>query len=313
MPANVLFAGNPKTWPEYRKALPAAFRRKGVSANLLTEADDPGAVDYIVYAPNGGLADFTPFTGLKAVLSLWAGVETFQDNATLKVPLARMVDFGLTEGMTEWVLAQVMRYHLGNDLYVLNQDGIWRNGNFAPPLARHRNVGILGLGELGLAAARMLKCVGFNVHGWSRSAKSEPGIACHSGSDGLREVLQTSEILVLLLPRTAATENLLDADRLALLPRGAYLINPGRGPLIDDAALLAALDAGQVAHATLDVFRTEPLPPEHPYWAHPGVTVTPHIASETRAESASDTIAENIRRGESGEPFLYLVDREAGY
>ncbi|MBZ0129414.1 MAG: glyoxylate/hydroxypyruvate reductase A [Rhodobacteraceae bacterium] len=313
MPVNVLFAGNPKTWPDYREALPAAFRRKGVAANLLERADDPGAVDYIVYAPNGGLSDFTPFTGLKAVLSLWAGVETFQDNATLTVPLARMVDFGLTEGMAEWVLGQVMRYHLGNDLYVLNQDGIWRNGDFVPPLARHRNVGILGLGELGLAAARMLKGVGFSVHGWSRSAKSEPGITCHSGMDGLREVLAKSEILVLLLPLTAATEHLLDAARLAMLPRGAYLINPGRGPLIDDAALLAALDTGQVAHATLDVFRVEPLPPAHPFWAHPNVTVTPHIASETRAESASDTIAENVRRGEAGEPFLYLVDRKAGY
>lgn len=313
MPANVLFAGNPRTWPDYREALPAAFSRKGVEANLLRQADDPAQIDYVVYAPNGGLSDFTPFTGLKAVLSLWAGVETFQDNATLRVPLARMVDFGLTEGMAEWVLGQVMRYHLGNDLYVLNQDGVWRNGDVVPPLARNRNVGILGLGELGLAAARMLKGIGFNVHGWSRSAKSEPGITCHSGEAGLRQILRTSEILVLLLPQTAATENLLDAANLALLPRGAFLINPGRGPLIDDTALLAALDAGQVAHATLDVFRTEPLPPAHPFWVHPGVTVTPHIASETRADSASDTIAENIRRGEAGEPFLYLVDRKAGY
>jgi glyoxylate/hydroxypyruvate reductase A len=100
---------------------------------------------------------------------------------------------------------------------------------------------------------------------------------------------------------------------LALLPEGAVIVNPGRGPLIDDEALLAALDAGHVGHATLDVFRTEPLPPDHPYWAHPRVTVTPHIASETRPASAARVIAENIRRGEAGEPFLHLVDRDAGY
>jgi glyoxylate/hydroxypyruvate reductase A len=118
---------------------------------------------------------------------------------------------------------------------------------------------------------------------------------------------------VLLLPLTDETENLLDARTLALLPEGSMIVNPGRGPLIDDEALIAALDRGQVAHATLDVFREEPLPPEHPFWAHPGVTVTPHIASETRPETAAQVVAENIRRGEAGAPFLHLVDRAHGY
>lgn len=105
----------------------------------------------------------------------------------------------------------------------------------------------------------------------------------------------------------------MNAERLALMPEGAFVINPGRGPLIDDEALLSALDSGRIAHATLDVFRVEPLPKDHPFWAHPRVTVTPHIASDTRAESAAEVIAENIRRGEAGEPFLHVVDREAGY
>lgn len=126
-------------------------------------------------------------------------------------------------------------------------------------------------------------------------------------------MLRQSQILILLLPSTAATENTLNAETLAMLPKGAFIINPGRGPLIDDNALLAALDSGQIGHATLDVFRVEPLPQDHPFWAHPKVTVTPHIASETRAPSASRAIVENIRRGEAGEPFLYLVDRSAGY
>jgi glyoxylate/hydroxypyruvate reductase A len=119
--------------------------------------------------------------------------------------------------------------------------------------------------------------------------------------------------VVLLLPNTPETENVMDARTLALLAPGAVLINPGRGTLIDDGALLAALDSGPIGHATLDVFRQEPLPPEHPFWAHPKVTVTPHIASETRPETAAEVIAENVRRGEAGEPFLHLVDRDRGY
>ena len=128
-----------------------------------------------------------------------------------------------------------------------------------------------------------------------------------------RTALSGAQMLVLLLPRTPETENLLDARRLAWLPRGAVVINPGRGHLIDDAALLAALDAGALAHATLDVFRVEPLPAGHPYWAHPKVTVTPHIAAETRAGSASRVVAENVRRLVAGAPLLHLVDRVRGY
>jgi glyoxylate/hydroxypyruvate reductase A len=139
------------------------------------------------------------------------------------------------------------------------------------------------------------------------------GIACHHGAAGLDAALSGAQIVVLLLPRTPETENVLNARTLDLLAPGACVINPGRGPLIDDAALLAALDSGQVGHATLDVFRTEPLPPDHPFWAHPKVTVTPHIASETRPKSAARVIAENIRRGEAGEPLLNLVDRGKGY
>jgi glyoxylate/hydroxypyruvate reductase len=312
MQPTALFAGKSDDWPIYRVTLAAAFQRAGLAVDLVDTVDDPAKVDYIIYAPNGGLSDFTPFTGLKAVLSLWAGVESFQDNATLTAPLARMVDQGLSLGMAEWVLGHVMRAHLGMDSHLNGQDGIWRNG-IAPPLARERKVGILGLGELGQTCADYLSRVGFQVSGWSRREKSINGVMCYSGDDGLRVVLETSEILILLLPLTKQTEDILNSRTLALMPRGATIINPGRGPLIDDDALLAALDSGQIKHATLDVFRVEPLPKDHPYWAHVNVTVTPHIASETRAETASDSIAENIRRGESGEPFLYLVDRAQGY
>ncbi|KIC37681.1 hydroxyacid dehydrogenase [Ruegeria sp. ANG-R] len=310
MPVNVLFSARPELWPEYEPLLRQGLTEARLDFQLSNDIH-PALVDYVVYAPNGGLRDFTPFTRLKAVLSLWAGVESISGNETLTVPLARMVDGGLTQGMTEWVVGHVLRYHLGMDRHITQQDGTWTPD--APPLASQRTVCIFGLGALGEAAARALAALNFNVMGWSRTAKSIPGVTCLHGSDGLHTALSQAEIVVLLLPDTPATEDIMNADALALLPEGARIINPGRGPLIDDDALLQALDSGQVGHATLDVFRTEPLPPDHPYWAHPNVTVTPHIASETRPVTAAQVICENIRRGEAGAPFLHLVDRRLGY
>jgi glyoxylate/hydroxypyruvate reductase A len=308
----ILFAAKPERWPAYEPHLRMALSEAGISdANLVVDAD-PKDVDYIVYAPNSTVQDFAPYTRLKAVLSLWAGVEGIVGNPTLTVPLARMVDAGLTEGMVEWCVGHVLRHHLGMDAHIHGQDGVWRAG-VVPPLARDRQVAVLGLGALGQAVAQALVALGFRVSGWSRSPKAVAGVEARSGDDGLADVLGDAEIAVLLLPDTPATTNLLDARRLALMPRGAVLINPGRGPLIDDDALLRALDSGQIGHATLDVFRVEPLPADHPFWAHPRVTVTPHIASETRPPSASRAIAENIRRGEAGEPFVHLVDRTLGY
>ena len=307
----ILFAAHAARWAEYEQPLRAALADRGIAAELVTEAD-PVRVDYIVYAPNSDVQDFTPYTRLKAVLNLWAGVENVVGNETLTAPLCRMVDPGLTQGMFEWVTGHVLRHHLGMDAHILGQDGIWRVGD-TPPLARQRTVAVLGLGELGQACAMALAALRFNVLGWSRRQKAVPGIVCHSGEEGLRDALGQASIVVLLLPDTPATQNTLNADRLACLPKGAVVINPGRGPLIDDDALLAALDAGQIGHATLDVFRVEPLPAEHPFWAHPRVTVTPHIAAETRAETAALAVVENIARSEAGAPLLNVVDRRAGY
>ncbi len=306
----VLFSAPPTRWAEYEQHLRHAFAKAGLSVDLATN-HAPETVDYVVYAPSSGLIDFEPFGNLKAVLGLWAGVEDIVGNDTIKVPLARMIDPGLSEGMVEWVLGHVLRYHLGIDQSLASQNGTWDRR--IPPLARSRCVGVLGLGALGASVATALAALHFKVCGWSRALKSLPDVECLSGLNGLKTVLERSEILVTLLPLTPQTENTLDAEALGLLPRGARLINPGRGGLIDDAALLAALDAGHVDHATLDVFRAEPLPSEHPYWDHPRVTVTPHIASETRPETAARVIADNIRRGEAGLPLLHLVDRDAGY
>lgn len=310
MTVTVLFAASTARWSEYEAPLTRALVDAGVDARVGMEFD-PADVDYIVYAPNSDVQDFTPYTRLKAVLNLWAGVEDVVGNATLQVPLARMVDDGLTRGMIEWVTGHTLRHHLGMDAHIHGLKGEWRID--VPPLAEDRDVTILGLGTLGTACATTLAGLGFRVTGWSRSRKSVENVTCLSGPEGLTQALDTAEILILLLPDTPATENTLDAKTLAGLPNGAVILNPGRGTLIDDDALLAALDSGQVGHATLDTFRTEPLPKDHPYWSHPNVTVTPHIASETRPASAARVIAENIRRGEAGEPFLHLVDRERGY
>jgi glyoxylate/hydroxypyruvate reductase len=310
-PAKVLFAARDKDWDQYREVLPRALSAAGVDADLARD-HPPEEVDWIVYAPSGPVSDFSPFRRAKGVLSLWAGVERIVGNASLTQPLTRMVDEGLRQGMVEWVAGHVLRHHLGLDRHILHQDGVWRSQ--APKLARDRPVTVLGLGELGSACALALAGLGFPVTGWSRRPTEEPRLArTLSGTDGLTRALRGAEIVVLLLPLTPDTENLMDAGRLALPARGFVLLNPGRGALVDDDALLAALDAGQVGHATLDVFRQEPLPPDHPYWAHPSVTVTPHIAAETRPDTAARVIAENIRRGEAGEPLLYLVDRSAGY
>ena len=307
----VHFAGTAANWETYKELIPAALAARGIEADFSRDAA-PETVDYVVYSPLGPVQDFTPFTKLKAVLSLWAGVERIVGNETLRAPLCRMVDGGLKKGMAEWVAGHVLRYHLGMDAHIVNPAHEWHN-SAVPPLAKDRRVGILGLGELGVASAAALGCLGFDVAGWSRTPKSVEGVACFDGQAGLKEILKRSEILVLLLPQTPATTHIINAETLALMPKGARILNPGRGPLIDDNALLEALNSGQIAHATLDVFATEPLPKAHPYWAHPHVTVTPHIASETRPKTAADVVAENVLRGESGKDFLFEVDRKTGY
>ena len=307
-----LFADRAENWARYEAPLHKAFAEKGLKVDLIRSTNKPETVDYVIYAPSGPVSDFGPFVNLKAVLSLWAGVEKIEGNASITVPLCRMVDEGLSEGMVEWVTGHILRHHLGMDAHILGQSGEWRN-DVVPPLARDRRVGFMGLGELGLDCAKAALGLGFDVLGWSRSLKTVKGIETFAGVDGLREMLSKSQIVVLLLPDTTETRDVLNAETLSLLPDGAFIINPGRGTLIDDDALLNALDSGKVAHATLDVFRVEPLPAEHRFWSHPQVTVTPHIASETRPASASRTIAENIRRGEAGEPYLHTVDRTAGY
>ena len=310
MTIKILFSANEENWKRYKAPLQDALDDKSLDYELGITIT-PSEVDYIIYAPSSSLQDFSPYTKLKAVLNLWAGVEGVTNNKTLKVPLARMVDSGLTDGMVEWVTGHTLRHHLGIDKHIHGQDGIWRS--YVPPLAKDRVITILGLGTLGTACGIALKRLGFNVRGWSRREKRVDGIQCFYGDEQIDSSLMDADIVVLLLPDTPLTQNILNKHTLNLLKRGAFVLNPGRGPLIDDDALLAALDSGQIEHATLDVFRIEPLPQNHQYWSNNKVTVIPHKASETRPKTASQVIAMNIGRAENGQELLYLVDRENGY
>ena len=310
MTIKILFSANEENWRRYKAPLQDALDDKSLDYELGITIT-PSEVDYIIYAPTSSLQDFSPYTKLKAVLNLWAGVEGVTNNKTLNVPLARMVDSGLTDGMVEWVTGHTLRHHLGIDKHIHGQDGIWRS--YVPPLAKDRIITILGLGTLGTACGIALERLGFNVRGWSRREKRVDGILCFYGDDQIDSSLLDADIVVLLLPDTPLTQNILNQHTLNLLKRGAFVLNPGRGPLIDDDALLAALETGQIEHATLDVFRIEPLPKNHQYWSNNKVTVIPHKASETRPKTASQVIAMNIKRAENGQELLYLVDRENGY
>ena len=239
MKLNILFSANEENWKRYKTPLKEALDATSLDYNLGT-GFVPSEVNYIIYAPSSLLQDFSPYTNLKAVLNLWAGVEGVTSNKTLKVPLARMVDVGLTSGMVEWVTGHTLRHHLGIDKHIHGQDGTWRSD--VPPLAKDRVVTILGLGTLGTACGITLKKLGFNVRGWSRTNKKVDGISCFFGDDQIDPSLMEADIVILLLPDTQLTQNILNQHTLYLLKRGAFVLNPGRGPLIDDDALLEALE-----------------------------------------------------------------------
>lgn len=253
---------------------------------------------------------------LEWVHSTWAGVEALIDALRPDVNIVRMVDPQLAETMSEAVLTWVLYLHRDMPRFVRRQrERVW---DPVPVTVRaaERRVGILGLGALGVAAAERLRDNGFAVAGWSRSPKSVDGVECVDGDDGLATLFAGSDIVVNLLPDTPATAGLLGAaDAFDRMRPGASILNVGRGPTIDDGALLAALDSGRVGHAVLDVFVEEPLPVDHPYWTHESVTVLPHITGPTSDSTAAEIVAANLVQWlETGDlPTVGVVDRTAGY
>ena len=308
---NVAFVSSeiePERWlPALRRALPA------MRFEVWPEIADPSAVQIaLVAAPPAGVLG--TFLKLRFIQALWMGVDGLLADPTLprQVPLARLIDPGMVAAMSETVLALVIDWH--RDLYRYRaQQSAHAWTPLRQYLAADRTVGILGLGALGTDAAAKLVALGFKVCGWSRREKKVPGTFCYAGADGLEAMLRKSEALVCLLPLTAETHGILDAKRLAQLPKGGCVINVARGGHVVDADLLAALDSGHLAHAYLDVFETEPLPADHPYWDHPNVTMTPHIAALTDPRSALAMVASNLERFARGETPEALVDVAAGY
>ncbi|RRH74310.1 2-hydroxyacid dehydrogenase [Falsigemmobacter faecalis] len=274
--------------------------------------DERARVDVAIVA-NPDPADLELLPNLKWVHSLWAGVERLvAELQGFTAPVVRLTDPELARNMAEAVLAWT--YYLQRDMpaYAKAQrEKTWAPRPYVKP--SQLRVGLLGLGKLGGRAAERLLDAGFQVSGWSRSLKSLAGVTCHAGEAGLSEMLGEADILVSLLPLTAQTRGLLNAARFAQMKPGAQIINFGRGPVIDDEALLAALRSGQIGHAVLDVFAVEPLPPEHPYWSTPGVTVLPHISAETDRVTASALVAGNIAAWRAGGQLPETVDFAAGY
>lgn len=275
--------------------------------------ENPESVDYaLVWRPATGWIASLP--NLRAVISCAAGVDhIFADSALpADMPVIRTIGDDLTQRMKEYVLLHVLRHHRRMpDICAAQRNREWNQ--IVTPVASERTVAILGLGNLGAAAAGAVAGVGFRTLGWSRSLKRIGGVECHAGEEGLRAVIGAADIVVNLLPLTDETRGLIDASFLAAMKPGASFINAGRGGHVIEADLLAALDAGQLSHATLDVFETEPLPDDSPFWSHPSVTVTPHIASMIDPMTGARIVARNIREHRDTGRSPFEVSAERGY
>ena len=307
----LLFVAPNEASADWRSAL--AQELPEMPVRVWPDVGDLGAIRYaLAWAPPHGLLASLP--NLRAILSLGAGVDSLFADPTLPpaMPIVRLVEPALTAGMTEYVVWQVLAWHRQASAYDAHQRK--RRWQKQPEfLAGDRTVGIMGLGELGRAAARALMAFGFRVTGWSRSPRVIDGVDCHAGSDGLDAFLAAADCLVCLLPLTDETEGILNARLFARMPAGAHLINAGRGRHLINDDLLHALSSGRLSGAALDVFEPEPLPPDHPFWGHPQITVTPHIAAVTHPRSAAASIAATIRELEEGRTPRQTVDRGRGY
>ncbi|PZP51177.1 MAG: glyoxylate/hydroxypyruvate reductase A [Agrobacterium fabrum] len=314
MPSPIAFVSrmNAETEAVWKQALRAAMPQEDIlSFSELTD-EQRQAVDFAIVA-NPDPADIAALPGLKWIHSLWAGVERLVLELGDKAPpIVRLKDPELSRVMAEAVLAWT--YYLQRDMpaYRENQKkALWQELDYRHPA--EMTIGLLGLGALGTAAAERLTHAGFNVAGWSRSAKAINGVEPLTGDNGLQALLEKSDILVCLVPLTDATRGLLDAARLAAMKQGAALINFARGAVIVADDLIAALDSGRLSHAVLDVFEQEPLPAASAFWQHPKVTVLPHISAPTSRESSARIVAGNVRTWRETGGLPETVDMARGY
>lgn len=310
-PISVLFVWDGGDAAKWRQALetvlgPTDFRVYPHSGKL-------DGIDYVMtWNPPVGLIGALP--NIKAIFSIGAGVSHIlrDPDISRNVPIVRLTDEALSRDMTLHAAHWVLHFHRGYHLYRKQQETAqWLRHPF--PSNQDRRVGILGLGAIGQVTAETLRDMQFDVAGWSRSRKEIQGIESFAGLEELPAFMARSEILVSVLPPTPATENLLNKDTLRHLPRGASLINMGRGEAVVDADLIRLLDEGHLSAAALDVFRQEPLPPSDPYWGHTSVYVTPHAAGPTSVKYGAKRIAENIIAIRSGRAPHPVYDWDKGY
>jgi len=287
-----------------------AERRPDLPFLIWPETGAPEAVRYMaVWQPPEDLARFP---NLEVLFSIGAGVDQF-DMRRLPpaLKIVRMIEPGLVAGMVEYVSMSVLALHRGLPAYLERQrQGVWKAERVKA--AAETRVGVMGLGVLGAAALERLRSFGFPLSGWSRSRRDLPGVTCFAG-DELPAFLAGCDVLVCLLPLTAETRGILNAKLFAALRPGAGVVNAGRGPHLVAEDLIAALDAGQLSAAILDVTDPEPLPSADPLWPHPRIWITPHVASTTQADSGADAVLANLERHARGETLIGLIDRARGY
>lgn len=306
---SIVYKSEPQRGEHWRARF--AEQEPSLPFHIWPEVGDPAAVEYLVaWQPP---ADLSCFPQLRVIFSIGAGVDQF-DLSSLppQVKLVRMLDPGITQGMVEYATLAVLALHRDLPRYLEAQRAArWQA---LPGLsAQRRRVGIMGLGNLGRAVCSQLQHLGFPVSGWSRSRHSLPGLTCFAGTGELPQFLSQVDILVCLLPLTEETRGILCADTFASLPEGACLVCAGRGGHLREQDLLDALASGQLQAAVVDVLEPEPPASEHPFWQHPRILLTPHIAATTQADSGGDVLLENIRLERAGLPIPGEVDRGAGY
>lgn len=289
-----------------------AERAPHLPFRLWPDIGDPRDVRYLVaWVPPDDLA--TTFPNLELVFSVGAGVDQFDaTKLPAHIPLVRMLEPGIAKTMVEYVTMAVLGLHRDLLQFINQQKAqVWREIRITP--AKRRRVGVMGLGQLGQAVLERLKAFEFPLLGWNRSPREIAGVACYAGTDTLPNFLAQSNVLVCLLPLTDETRGILNADLFARLPRGAGLVNVGRGSHLVEADFLAALDSGALSGAVLDVTDPEPLSAGHPFWSHPRILLTPHNASMTSPDTAVDFVLDVIARHRRGEELPGLVDRRRGY